>query len=361
MCNGAPKPAATLFILIQPMPTDPRSLRRPFHLLLDWDGTLTKKDTLSIVGQIAYQQHTRSKRNDPPTLRPWAELVNAYMDDFTAHQKDYRPQTKARRAIQEERDWLSSLAPIENKSVRRVEDSGLFRGVTSKDVVLTAREAVESGELQLRTGWLDLFRKTKGTSEPDAVSSDQAETPDDVSTLSILSVNWSEHFIRSALREADSKHQEKSSWRLDSYVQSMTILANEISGLDSVDGGSGKLTKNDSAGIRTSADKLNHLPERCQQRLDHPETRAHPLEANEHFIIYVGDSATDTECLLAADVGICIRDEPMGSGQRELAETLERLGVTVLHVSQDINLDRDYSAIYWASNLQEISDILPSA
>jgi hypothetical protein len=38
-------------------------LPRPIHLLLDWDGTLTRKDTLSLVGSIAY--HANS---DPPTM-----------------------------------------------------------------------------------------------------------------------------------------------------------------------------------------------------------------------------------------------------------------------------------------------------
>lgn len=43
--------------------------------------------------------------------------------------------------------------------------------------------------------------------------------------------------------------------------------------------------------------------------------------------IYVGDSTTDLECLLVAHLGICMQDEPLRSGQRDLSETLARIGV----------------------------------
>ena len=335
-------------------------LRRPISLVLDWDGTLTRKDTLAFVGQIGYQQHARSGRKDPPSLPPWGDLVSAYIDNFTAHQSSYLPATESRNSVKEERDWLCSLAPIEDQSVRRVERSKLFRGVTARDVSLTANEAVKSGDLQLRDGWLELFRRTRGSN----LASKENQVRG--SNISILSVNWSEHFIRCALRGAlGQTHRSGRSYQpddFDAYIQSMEILANEIEGVHCPGGSDGCLSKSDSAGIRTSADKLTHMPERCRQRLDLEAGAKRPiLGSDERTVIYVGDSATDLEALLAADVGVCIRDEPMGSGQRELAHTLKRLGVEVVHLNEAHWPKGEESMVYWVNNLMEIADLLLAA
>lgn len=51
-------------------------------------------------------------------------------------------------------------------------------------------------------------------------------------------------------------------------------------------------------------------------------------------IVYVGDSWTDIEALLAADLGICVRDEPLGESQRQLTDALERVGVRCLRLRE---------------------------
>ena len=43
--------------------------------------------------------------------------------------------------------------------------------------------------------------------------------------------------------------------------------------------------------------------------------------------VFVGDGVTDLEALLAVDVGVFLRGEGRGRGQRELRECLERVGV----------------------------------
>lgn len=340
------------------MPKDLRTLCRPLHLVLDWDGTLTKKDTLSLVGQIGYQAHSRSAK-DSSSLPPWTDLVNGYMNDFTAHQSTYIPKSEARKTLQEEREWLSSLAPIENKSVRRVESSAIFKGVRDVDVQSTAKQAVESAELQLRIGWSNLLRKLVF---PVALHESNGGR-DERSQVSILSVNWSEHFIRCALRASAARQTFDTHDHLDSYIQTMSILANEIEGIHSPSGSDGSLSKKNSAGIRTSADKLANMPEHCRRRLDFLEKEAMAMTdvaaSSTPSIIYVGDSATDLEPLLAADVGICIRDEPMGSSQLELAETFSRLGVRVWHVSESLSDGSGHMSVYWARDLQEIADVLP--
>ena len=43
--------------------------------------------------------------------------------------------------------------------------------------------------------------------------------------------------------------------------------------------------------------------------------------------VFVGDGVTDLEALLVVDVGVYLRGEGRGRGQRELRECLERVGV----------------------------------
>lgn len=337
---------------------DLRNLRRPIHLVLDWDGTLTRKDTLSIVGQIGYWHHRRdlegkslgSSGLEAPSLKPWNYFVKAYGEDYIAHQAEYRPKAEERRTVREERTWLASLAPIENRSVRRVEDSGLFHGVTTEDVDKVARKALAESQLELRKGWYELFGKLSQDRNSDAARSGNI--------ISILSVNWSERFIRRAmLAAADSvKHTGTADQQQPtSLIQDMDIRANEIEGLDQAGGSEGKLNKKDSHGIRTSADKLAQMPADCRSNVEaNPQERP---SSGDHSVVYVGDSATDFECLLAADVGICIRDEPMGSGQKELANSLKRVGIPVLHVNENPPQD-GRKVVWWAKDFGEIATCL---
>jgi hypothetical protein len=311
---------------------------RPVHLLLDWDGTLTRKDTLSLVGSIAYHA------NSDKLLPPWSDFVNGWMNDYTEHANHYEPITSARTSLDQERQWLASLAPIESKSVQRVESSGIFRRVKASHVDHIAASSIKSGDLQLRSHWDCLFNTLLA---------------DPSNKISILSVNWSARFIRQSLLAASSNLTSPENESLSSYIQTMEIQANEISNLEHTDGSDGRLSKNSSSGIRTSADKLLRLPHRCQQKLDKCVSTREPAWQEEELVVYIGDSATDLEALLAADVGICIRDDPMGSSQKELSDTLQRIGVSIRHIDEGIDVGQktDY-VVYWIHDLDQVTEAL---
>ena len=97
--------------------------------------------------------------------------------------------------------------------------------------------------------------------------------------------------------------------------------------------------------IVSSSDKLRRLEDIRQNAKGNP-------------IVYVGDSWTDIECLLAADLGICIRDEPMGSSQRQLAEALERLGVECPRLKERVV--GDDGMLFWARDYTEIQECMKS-
>ncbi|KIW90970.1 uncharacterized protein Z519_08753 [Cladophialophora bantiana CBS 173.52] len=315
------------------MPTR-REMNR-VRVVLDWDGTLTERDTLHNVAAIGY------RRNRHRDLVPWDQIVQAYLSDYAEHEAAYRPVKKDRGEITQESAWLASLREVEMRSVTRVRDAGIFADVTEQDIRVGAEDSVRRNEIQLRDGWdevLSLAHHHPGDEVGDHHSS----------LVSIISVNWSAAFIRACLSAALGDVPSA----MKSAADSLPILSNRLPCETPGD-------VSEPVSIRTSADKLAAF-----QNLRGKE------DEEDGPVFYVGDSATDFDCLLAADVGICVRDEPMGSGQAALKESLERVGVEVLkldlHTStRDLKgvagrgggqwVKSSKRVVWWVSNLREVA------
>jgi hypothetical protein len=259
----------------------------------------------------------------------------AWMDDYSSHEEEYSPKIHERIQVAQESAWLKSLSVVETRSAERVEKTEFFAGVTHNDISIAAKDLLDSGDVSLRTGWDDVFLRAqdgaKGSSQPATICN-----------VSILSVNWSEAYIRASLKAAADAFPRKN--KLNDYFDHLNITANEIKGIFQQGGSSGQLTDPDHAVIRTSFDKLQNFKAR-----------------HGFHNVYVGDSATDLDCLLAADLGICIRDDPIGSSARTLADTLSRVGYSVRHVDdvdhwQELNTSR--SNVLWARDFNEILGLL---
>lgn len=308
------------------------------NLYLDWDGTITESDTLSVVASIGYRCQAQRQRH----VTPWSEIVESYMVELKAHESHYVPETAQRTTAEQELLYLASLAEVENRSVRRVENSRLYEGVTLEDLDRTAAEAVAKGEVAIRRGWEDLLS---------LLASDQG---DRIGKLEIISVNWSARFLRACLvaHHLLSSTAPKSDAMTDLErrhpLSGTVIAANEIEGVEQhwrpsrrewqrlwglqdddftgSDGGThvgtGRLNKNEDSGIRTSRDKARCLP-----------TPPDGSSEREGMQVYVGDSPTDLECLLKADVGILINDKAgeasKDQGTSLLVKTLDRIGIEV--------------------------------
>lgn len=340
----------------------------PLHLILDWDGTLTRHDTLHFLGTIGFAHHRSRRRRDPATLQshlpgsqdppppadPWREVEQLYADDYALHEVGYKPPRAERHSIADEVAWLASLDEIENRSVRRVEGAGLLRGVTAREVDEGAKKVVQSGALGMREGWLELLLGLREPRMHIADATDEGAEEQAENRVSVLSVNWSTRFIKAVMHAAADAARSS---ELVKAVDEIEVVANEIEGLDHEDGSSGLLNKHGDNGIRTSRDKSRQL-----YRMTHPSGDLDDVDkAGDPMVVYVGDSCTDFECLLEAEVGICIRDEPMGGGQQQLAETFERLGIRVNHVSTmgdprpDIAHEEEERTIWWAKDLKEVA------
>jgi 2-hydroxy-3-keto-5-methylthiopentenyl-1-phosphate phosphatase len=287
------------------------SLKGPIHWVLDWDGTITKKDTLDSLVNIA-----ASTKPNFPTQDRWKSVVEAYMSDYTTTLEQLAPGGALPRTIEGESKLLKALKVTEQRSLDRVFESKIFESLTKGALEEGAKKAVESGDVVLRPGCVELLQSL----------SHHAMAKGDI--LHIVSVNWSRHFISSCLKAAGAE------------VDSALIIANELDGITEGKSSSGEISPDGSVKVVASDDKLFYL-ERIR-------------EANSASIVYVGDSWTDIECLLAADLGICIRDEPMGSSQRKLAEALERLNVACPRLA-DWNKADDSRAV-WARDFVEIQE-----
>lgn len=287
---------------------------QPIHWILDWDGTITKKDTLDALVSIS-----AAEKPDFPTVDHWKSVSQAYMDDYTATMKKLVPTGALPTTIVEEKQLLAKLKEVEQRSLDRVHSSAIFTNLTRRGIELGASRVVESGQVQLRTGFPSFFKHIQSR-EGDA--------------FAILSVNWSCHFIHSSLATSNIS------------VASNAILSNELDGISAGVPSSGRIVAAASGEpdpIVSSGDKLQIFEQ--------------IKEANEPKV-YIGDSWTDIECLLGADLGICIRDGPMGSSQKTLADALTRLGVPCpklrewgQHKGSGVFWVRDFTEVLeWAEN-----------
>jgi 2-hydroxy-3-keto-5-methylthiopentenyl-1-phosphate phosphatase len=281
-------------------------------LLLDWDSTLTAHDTLCTLASIGYNLSRSSKP------RSWPEIVDAYQVDYREHEASYKPAKDDRKSVVSELEWLSSLAQVERQSFLRFKSQGLFENVSTEQIQIEAGNFVQGGHVQLRPGWSDLLAIASSMS---AVSA-------------IISVNWSSVFIRGCLIE------EAKAADVVELVDEMAIHANEI----------GSNVNGDEPSIVTGEDKLRVLQE---------ISASNPA----HIVVYVGDSTSDLHCLLAAGLGIVVRDVSTTSAQQDLIETLSRISVPIAPLKQfkspGENVDVQASkALWWTSDLADITQVL---
>lgn len=290
---------------------------RPIHWILDWDGTITRRDTLDALVSIA-----ASAKPDSRVPKEWQRVSDAYMSDYNDAIKKLAPGGELPKTIQDEKRLLLALSSIEQSSLDRVSASGIFAGLTRQLIEEGAKNLINSKNVELRKGFASFLESAQ-------------KRPHD--RLDLLSVNWSRQFIGACLRAADKP------------VQKSSIYANELDGIEDNMVSHGHISpKNDAEMlIISSADKLRYL-----NKLRNQPTSGHI--ASSAPIVYIGDSWTDIACLLEAHLGICIRDEPLGSSQKKLADRLQSLGVRCPHLSDWRHADE--SQVVWARDFTEIQD-----
>ncbi|KAH9844513.1 hypothetical protein Tdes44962_MAKER07337 [Teratosphaeria destructans] len=306
-------------------------LTRPVHLILDWDGTLTTKDTLAVLAELPKTRDERNHNSGNSGTAPvvssvqWQDIVNGYMQACNAHQASHFPSAGGPEALEK---WLDSLESIEYASAQRASDSGFFKGVSSEDVRPTITRALETRALELRHGWEKLLSLGLATG----------------CQVTIVSVNWSETFIRWSLYLAAARLQraDLDTDELQSYINNMHIYANDIHGLSSPLGSSGRLVGN----VRTAQEKLACMKKAVAAHAPSIEPERAPA------VVYVGDSATDFLCLQRAsgsgrgcDRGVWIFDGPAGDAEKTMEKTFAPCKAEELDFVVARDLERVYEIV----------------
>lgn len=307
-------------------------MRRKVILVLDFDGTITVKDTLERLAQIGYSCHRQKAASDGSLTAPlpWSSIAAAYLNDLKQHTDTYTPRASERKTIAQETAWLNSLYSVEAASAARVYGSGgaaqgVFTSVRALDV---ARE-VGAQPVELRTGFAKL------------VSS--------VDRVAILSMNWSRRFIRACLGAGEEA-------LYDDDLGKVGVWSNEIPKLITV----------------ADREKRNRLeagwPVECFTCGDKAALLKDITKDTHSLSVYVGDSITDLECLIAADFGVMIRDGEGRDGcsslsQRELAETCERLEIVVRDIDSNsgdlpISVQATQNCLFHAKDFTQIEHMI---
>jgi 2-hydroxy-3-keto-5-methylthiopentenyl-1-phosphate phosphatase len=261
------------------MSDDQAVLRWPIDLILDFDGTLTASDTTTALALITEQSRSC-----------WQHVLDGWLDDSKRFKET--PYEWDNHGHEEYSMWLDSHRSLELSSVSRAQECNMFKGVTIQDMRDAVDAALQNGDIRMRDGWHDLIRLVKDSRR---------------SEVRILTANWSETFVRTILCAAakrdDATGDQRSS--LFQYFNDFEIFANEIHGLGSPCGSSGRLVRPLEGGIRTSGDKVKYFQHMTRR---HDGVTVNGFDAL--LTVYMGDSATDYGALCEADLGIWLCDIP---------------------------------------------------
>lgn len=337
--------------LLKTMASNAHRLQRPIHLILDFDATLTVNDTIVLLREIPLQRNKRLSREIFP-VPAWSALESAYTEDYARHKKGESAgaaSDRSRPVVERARDYSQMLARrrvLEEQSMKRLEEWNFFRGVVRTDVCKAAETVVRDGRLKTRDHWtelLRLFTRKEGQAEAAAASK-----------VSIISLNWSATFIRQSLLEALKLQSRDDPELFKLITYDLQIHSCEIKGLNEPNGSSGQMQ----ADVLSSDDKLKYLPPASgRSSAIHPERKPDPTAP---YLVYVGDSATDFDCLMAADTGVWLN--PAANAEEAKMRCDQCFKPMELKVRPASEVDQGNelaeNELVWAQNFEQITQLL---
>jgi len=313
-------------------------------LLLDFDGTITQNDTIGILAELAIRRSP-----DPDCTRAlWEGIVNDYISDHEAHVKGYVPRAEDRKWLSQEFAFLESLRPVEAASAERVEQSGLFKGLSDEDLREWGRVCVSIGNGKGLVGTLDYERAHVGLRRgfQPFVSKAVQKGWD----LAVISVNWSEAFVEGAILGAMRIGKTPSDKGYDEYDEMSYRMAKQVNSIQSPEGtvvGPKDINGTRAPVMMTSRDKLEAMYRLVAMEKQRKQRDGSWTREAKHITIYVGDSTTDLQCLNEAHAGIIMADDE----NNKVVKAYERMGMKVQHASKWKKGGFDK---IWARNYTEI-------
>lgn len=185
------------------------SIPRPLHIILDFDGTITTKDTIEPLVQTALSLKHRSRSPSSGSQKndsiAWDNCKEMYLSDLSRHYDKAGRVSGAglegsSRTLEGEEKFLGGLRAVEEKSVKRVSKAGIFEGVTPG---MLRQMAGEEADVVVREGFGDFV----------------AEMERRGLGWGLVSVNWSREWIRGVLDGILGDAEQ---------VDTVPVMANEI-------------------------------------------------------------------------------------------------------------------------------------
>ncbi|PIA19625.1 hypothetical protein COEREDRAFT_5448 [Coemansia reversa NRRL 1564] len=235
------------------------TIRRALVLALDFDQTLTTTDTLHLVASTARQKY--------PDRLGFQWFIDKYMDDYYTFKNKWEP-IIARHA--EEKTVTTALLDQYLEAQREVEKASLARISQHAILAGTSRREFADGGCSVQL-------------QPDSakVINHFLRIPE--CHICIVSVNWSEDFIRGALEANGVK-----------VSNDLPIYCNNPE-FDNKTGLSTSIIRPRLVAARDKTEVINKV--KRETALQH---RAEPI------VVYIGDSLTDLPSLLLADAGFLV-------------------------------------------------------
>lgn len=222
----------------------PKMLNKLPILVLDWDETITTKDTTSLIASIA-------EINSPKELS-FSYFTKKYMESYLYFENLFRGEYGEIDSMEKEIHFQKGLKTIELVSINRLEQHHFFKGVH----ISKFRDAAK--QIDFKPNCSEMLRNWN-------------------LPIYILSINWSRTMIEERLKLEG--------------VNNVKVMANDLSNIDNIATGKFEARYN----IRTGYDKLKVLR---QLKIDYPNEK----------LLYVGDSHGDVLPIADADIGILIQN-----------------------------------------------------
>lgn len=211
-------------------------------VVLDFDETITAKDTISTISSIAYAKK--------PTFKPeWSYFSECYLNDYAKVKQDFGPIS----TLEDQKKFFDEVRAVERASLQRIEKSGLFKGLLREDL------AHKAPSVPLRAGWQQFFSRVKSLKIP----------------IVILSINWSAFFISQVLQDF-----------------TVPIYANELE-LDSQGQTTGRIVNE----LLTGNDKQKQVIKIIEKYRD---------QIGDKKVAYFGDSLSDLIAMLDCDIPVAV-------------------------------------------------------
>ncbi|KAI8086628.1 HAD-like domain-containing protein [Halteromyces radiatus] len=215
-------------------------------IFVDFDETITTKDTIGLLGQTGVQYHG--------SRTPWSFFVQAYLDDYKRKQQQILQKGTT---LKQQVEYMDQFRHVEKASLDRISHWGILSGFTRQQLYQAA-----ASQVTLQPSVQDLLEQVGPT------------------RLYIVSLNWSKDWIRGAL--LSGQH--------DFDLKDDHMLCNDLV----FDPATQKSTGIIQPSILNTSDKFRHIESILQQSVDHPRS------------IYIGDSMGDLLPLVECDIGIII-------------------------------------------------------